>query len=217
MMSLQTADGHGYFGDILPFGETVLFRIPGPRHRGQGPASKVYRADERRGIWLGKTEDSNEHVVGCDGGVYRVLEVRRLPPPQRGDRAVLESIIGLPWDTKVTAPVIVPGRLSLSPLPADPEVLFQVASSALPDTRGASQLAAASSSLVGDATPPCATSSSSASSPTPRSQREPSEEQPLDDGARMESRGMKRAPAAVQLGDNARCECPATRPLRPGP
>lgn len=105
MTSFQTVDGHAYLGDVLPFAETVLFRIPSPWRRGHGRAGKAYRADAqwRKGVWLGKMEDSNEHFLGCDEGVHRVLAVRRLPPSQRGDRAVLESVIGLPWDTRAAA------------------------------------------------------------------------------------------------------------------
>lgn len=92
MTSFQTAGDHVHLGDIFPFAE-------------QGPASKVYRADAqwRKGVWLGKVEDANEHEVGCNKGVHRARVVRRRPPSQRGDRTVLESVIGLPWDMRVAA------------------------------------------------------------------------------------------------------------------
>ena len=55
-----------YRGSLVEWGETVLFRRPRPEHRKVG--EETLRKGEsgwERGIWLGKAEESDEHLVGA--------------------------------------------------------------------------------------------------------------------------------------------------------
>ena len=51
------------------------------------------------GIWLGRAEDSDEHLVGTPRGVYRCRTVRRHVPDKQWDAELFLSIKGAPWDT----------------------------------------------------------------------------------------------------------------------
>ena len=52
-------------GEIVEFAETVLFKIPAS-HTGQVTTNvRQFKADSSwgRGVWVGRTEESNEHIV----------------------------------------------------------------------------------------------------------------------------------------------------------
>lgn len=51
------------------------------------------------GIWLGRAEDSDEHLVGTPRGVYRCRTVRRHVPDKQWGAELFLSIKGAPWDT----------------------------------------------------------------------------------------------------------------------
>ena len=57
-------------------GETILAKIPGEVTTGRTVQKLADRW--RRGIWLGKTDESDEHLVAVDGQVGRYRTVRRL-------------------------------------------------------------------------------------------------------------------------------------------
>ena len=85
--------GRPFAGDVAEFGETVLGRLPG--------ATAADRKDEARwveGVWLGKTEVSDEHLLGTRAGIQRVRCVRRRPAAEAFSKALVLSFKGVPWN-----------------------------------------------------------------------------------------------------------------------
>ena len=89
-----------YRGEIVPWGETILFRRPRPEHRGLGRDGRQRRGDPawERGIWLGRVEDSEEHLVATEAGVWKARSLRRLEPERAHDARLLLAVRGLPWN-----------------------------------------------------------------------------------------------------------------------
>ena len=56
-------------------------------------------ASMRPGIWVGRAEDSDEHLVGTPQGVYRCRTVRRMFPERQWNAESFLSMKGFPWDT----------------------------------------------------------------------------------------------------------------------
>ena len=52
------------------------------------------------GIFLGTTTTSNEFLMGTASGVYTARAVRRTEPQKRVNKELLNTFVGLPWDTK---------------------------------------------------------------------------------------------------------------------
>ena len=48
-------------------------------------------------LWLGRTEESNEHLVGCSTGVYHCRSIKLLVLAS-GMTCVLTIMIGVPWE-----------------------------------------------------------------------------------------------------------------------
>ena len=74
----------------VPFGETVLFRMP-------EVANDQHQAlDERwcRGIWIGHARDTGETLVADEEGVRNVWAVRRMPEEQQWDGERIRRIKG---------------------------------------------------------------------------------------------------------------------------
>ena len=71
------AMGAPYRGKSVEFGETVLAHLPEVGKRSGNPAPKL--ADERKsGVWLGKSDLTDEYLVQIDDGVVYARSVRRL-------------------------------------------------------------------------------------------------------------------------------------------
>jgi hypothetical protein len=89
-----------YDSEIVPFGETVLFRIPRPGHRGLGGKKRQHRADAdwKRGVWCGRLDETNEHVLITPEGRHRARTVRRLEPARRADVELMKNSVGTPWN-----------------------------------------------------------------------------------------------------------------------
>ena len=68
----QLMKGRRSNGKFLPFGETVLFKIP----KGQ---QKIGDFEDRweKGVWLGFVMRSGEHLVGTSRGVFRCSHLLR--------------------------------------------------------------------------------------------------------------------------------------------
>ena len=94
-----------YKQDVVPWAEKVLFMEPRPKHRrlkGGRRAQKMGAAMEP-GIWLGRTEESDEHLVGTARGVLRARTVRRMTPDKRWDSELFFGFRGVPWDVTADA------------------------------------------------------------------------------------------------------------------
>jgi hypothetical protein len=58
-----------YLLPVVPFSETVLFREPRPDHRRLTGAARQRKAESQweRGIWLGRSDEANDHLIGTAG------------------------------------------------------------------------------------------------------------------------------------------------------
>ena len=69
--------GGPYRGKLVEFGETVLAHLPEVGKGSGNPAPKL--ADRwKSGVWLGKSDLTDEHLVRTDDGVVYARTVRRL-------------------------------------------------------------------------------------------------------------------------------------------
>ena len=83
-------------GEVMKFAETALFRVA------VSPSGKIRdwirqgRADARfvRGIWLGKTTESDEHLFATDTGVYTTTTVKRVPDSEQNTCRPGEKLAG---------------------------------------------------------------------------------------------------------------------------
>ena len=103
-----------YKHDVVPWGERVLFMQPKPFHRRVkgGKRRQKMDASMETGVWLGRAEESDEHLVGTPQGVQRARTVRRLEPDKRWDAEAFLGFRGLPWNVAAEA----------APLAAQPKV-----------------------------------------------------------------------------------------------
>ena len=94
-----------YQHEVVPFGETLLFMEPMPQHRRKRGGQRHQKMDAvmNRGIWLGRAEESDKHLVATTAGVYRCRTIRRLLPDQRSDKELLVGLKGVPWDLSAGA------------------------------------------------------------------------------------------------------------------
>ena len=69
------------------------------------------------GVWVGRSETSDEHIVLTPGGRVLSRTIRRLEPSRRHDAGFLGKVKGLPWDPQVG---IVRGRPRKEPAPPPP-------------------------------------------------------------------------------------------------
>ena len=79
------AFGHNYTGEVLPFGETVLMKAPQSSSGARRGQARQNKADTAwiKGIWVGKTDNNDEHIVLTDTGKFTCRTVRRLEPAHR--------------------------------------------------------------------------------------------------------------------------------------
>ena len=99
--------GRMFAKKVVPFGETVMWREPGPHQ---------YKFSEHwgYGIYLGRAMSSDEHILGTRVGVIRARTVRRLDEDSRYDAQLLLAMRGVPWETRASAEA---RRLQLGPTP----------------------------------------------------------------------------------------------------
>ena len=100
-------------GDLCIFGESVLFR-EAARYTGQMVGNRVRKKADlqwHRGVYLGRAEQTNEHIVGSKEGIFMTRNVRRLPVDQRRDPEGVRSMVGVPWAAQ---------RVSAAPKPKNP-------------------------------------------------------------------------------------------------
>jgi len=86
--------GRGYRGELVEIGERVYAKKPGDQPN---------KLDSRweAGIWVGKTETSEEHLVSTQhSGVLRMRVIRRRIPAERWNLVELKALRGAPWDLK---------------------------------------------------------------------------------------------------------------------
>ena len=98
--------GKPYQGEVMKFAEAALFCVA------VSPCGKIRdgirqgRADARsvRGIWLGKSTDSDEHLFANELGVYTTRTVKRVPDTEQTRADLVKSLQGTPWDMLFSTP-----------------------------------------------------------------------------------------------------------------
>jgi hypothetical protein len=90
--SYQPLHREDYRGEVLIVGE--LCWVLDPR-----PELAALKGDSRwsQGLWLGKVEASDEHIVGLGATVSKTRTVRRLPEDQRWSTETVDQLRALPW------------------------------------------------------------------------------------------------------------------------
>ena len=73
--------GKPYQGEVLNFAEAALFRVAVSLSGKIRDGIRQGRADARfvRGVWLGKTTKSDEHLFAKEMGVHTTRTVKRVP------------------------------------------------------------------------------------------------------------------------------------------
>ena len=86
----------------------------------EGELSRKADALSVRGIWLGHTDDSDEHIIMTPEGVITARTIVRLEPDKRADRDLLMNCKGVPWSTSTVVGKPLGSRAPLTPsgLPA---------------------------------------------------------------------------------------------------
>ena len=85
--------GKEYKADIVEFGEQVWFKDPAKAHA---------KFDERwaSGVWVGRVDRSDEHILLTANGAQRVRSIRRKEEMERWGLEELNTVRGSPWDPK---------------------------------------------------------------------------------------------------------------------
>ena len=99
----QDALGTKYKSTILKFAETAMFKHPvsSTSHMTGGRRARKSKSLWEKGIFLGKTYESDEFLMGTSLGVHLVRTIRRLPVEDQADKDLLSTIVGVPWDRKI--------------------------------------------------------------------------------------------------------------------
>ncbi|CAK0818910.1 unnamed protein product [Prorocentrum cordatum] len=96
----QDATGTKYHGVVLRFAETAMLKHPmsSSGHMTGGRRSRKSKSMWEKGIFLGKTYESDEFLMGASSGVHLVRTVRRLPEEDQCDLELVAKMVGAPWD-----------------------------------------------------------------------------------------------------------------------
>ena len=119
---------HGveYTRPLVEFGEYVLFRDNSPASL----ANKA-RSPWNSGVWLGRSDATDENIIGTASGVKLIRTIRRRPVGEQYSAEAVQSMQGTPWqlttghadNTKTTSPptaVPMPATFSPAPSPSAP-------------------------------------------------------------------------------------------------
>ena len=77
--SYRAAFGIGYTGEILPFGETALFKVP-ESHTRQVSSTVTRNKGDSAFVKVDKHKESDDHTYLMAGGWHRARACRRLEP-----------------------------------------------------------------------------------------------------------------------------------------
>ena len=115
---------HGveYTRPLVEFGEYVLFRDNSPASL----ANKA-RSPWNSGVWLGRSDATDENIIGTASGVKLIRTIRRRPVGEQYSAEAIQSMRGVPWQlttghadtTKTTSsPTAVPMPATFPPAPS---------------------------------------------------------------------------------------------------
>ena len=94
--------GEHYTHEVIPFAEIILAWVAKPTHRGLQGGKRWHKGDAVfiKGICVGRSDLSDEHIVLTLGGRVFSRTIRRLEPSRRHDAGFLDKVKGLPWDAQ---------------------------------------------------------------------------------------------------------------------
>ena len=81
--------GSDYSHPLATLGEVVLGKFPTTKSKAQRRWVK--------GLWLGKLDRDDSHILGTSSGAIAVRSVRRLPPESQTDGVMMKAMKGIPW------------------------------------------------------------------------------------------------------------------------
>ena len=91
--AMQKLKGRRVVTPMLPFAESVLFKLPKvPSMPGD------FQSRFEQGIWLGCLVRSGEHIVGTGKGVYTVSQVTRRPEDKKWSSELVDNLKGVPQE-----------------------------------------------------------------------------------------------------------------------
>eukprot|EP00435_Cladocopium_sp_Y103_P016734 s3384_g4.t1 len=139
--AFEDAFGNQYTGQILPFGECVLAKIPSSAS-GRKVGGRQLKGDSswELGVFLGKVNETDEFLVGNSKGVHSVRTVRRLTTQRRWNADLIQNFRGVPWNRETTIgrprkPLVAP--TTPQPAPTTPKPAVEgTAGPRLPQARG---------------------------------------------------------------------------------
>ena len=78
--AIQDAFATDYRGEICPFGEVVMAKRNVSDSGAIQGGGRLMKADSAwdKAVWLGRSDGTDEHLVGDETGVYKTRSVRRL-------------------------------------------------------------------------------------------------------------------------------------------
>ncbi len=205
--------GREFVGDLVRFGETVMAHWITTRG---GTMQKKWV----KGIWVGREDTTNSHLIALDVGIILCRTVRRLPEEQQWDKECFIASGGTPWQMSTdprgrgaarnrphphTLPLVVPPAMpvpqqtvadgGLSAQPREVDVASPAASPCEPMT----PIAMADPVMQDGFTPisvdqPSSSDSSASMSPAPQG----SSKRPREGGDSDEDERLRAAALAVQ-------------------
>jgi hypothetical protein len=91
--------GSTYKGEIIPFAETCLAKVPSSSSRQLREGRRQHKGDTTwtYGIWVGKNERNDSHKILTPEGEIEARTVRRLPADRRAVQDLFDSVCGTPW------------------------------------------------------------------------------------------------------------------------
>ena len=97
MTACKQAYGEHYTHEVVLFAEVVLVRVPKPTHRGLQGGIRWHKGNVVfiKGVWVGRSETSDEHIFLTPGGRAFSRTIRRLEPSRRHDDGFLDKVKGL--------------------------------------------------------------------------------------------------------------------------
>ena len=86
--------GREYTAGIAIFGEAIWYKLP--------KVADLTKLDDRcrTAIWLGKSDRSDEHIIGVDTGAVLARSVRRKAEGKRWSERALKLVTGTPWNPR---------------------------------------------------------------------------------------------------------------------
>ena len=97
-----------YPSQVVPFGETVIFRDT-------GPIKCKLRSNWNFGVWLGRDSQNDMHVLGTRQGIVKARSVKRTIQSERYDQQLLLQMRGRPYDIKGDKVFDEPSMAQLTP------------------------------------------------------------------------------------------------------